>query len=107
MLLKAEVEEIPLNECRHNYTEIYGDSRNIIGLREGITDQLLCAKNRKRHADTCKGDSGSGLYWEKNKTYYLVGVTSFGISCKTALPSFYSRVWSHLSWIESIAWPNL
>lgn len=36
----------------------------------------------------------------------VVGVTSFGISCGSALPSVYARVAFYLDWIESIVWPN-
>lgn len=32
--------------------------------------------------------------------FYVVGITSFGISCNTSLPSFYGRVSSYIDWIE-------
>lgn len=34
----------------------------------------------------------------------IVGITSFGINCGTALPSVYTRVAFYIDWIESIAW---
>lgn len=53
--MKAEVEEIPLSECRKNYIDLYHDEKNVPGLSEGINETLLCAKNRKVHADACEG----------------------------------------------------
>jgi hypothetical protein len=54
VMMNAEVEEIPLAECRENYSIAYKGG-NVRGLSSGITETLLCAKNRRKHADTCKG----------------------------------------------------
>lgn len=63
-------------------------------------NEMLCANNRKVHTDTCEGDSGSALQLRQDGKFYIVGVTSFGVSCGTSLPSFYARVASYLDWIE-------
>lgn len=54
VLLKARVEEIPLERCRDRYKKAYG-GESVGGLPEGIKDTLLCARNRTQHADTCRG----------------------------------------------------
>lgn len=36
----------------------------------------------------------------------LVGVTSFGITCGSTLPSVYARVAFYADWIERIVWPS-
>lgn len=52
------------------------------------------------------GDSGTGLYLSQNETYFVAGVTSFGVSCNTSLPAFYTRVYKYLDWIENIVWKD-
>lgn len=50
-MLKATVYESKLDECRAEY-KFYPIRR----LNEGITDDLICAKSRGQHADTCEGE---------------------------------------------------
>lgn len=50
-LLKAQLEEIPLEECRYNYT-----FHQVSSLEHNINDTLLCAKNREKHQDACDGN---------------------------------------------------
>ena len=122
MLLKAEVKEVSLEECRYNYT-----FHEVPNVKDRIFDTHLCAKNKIRHQDACEGkkiyrnfdihflksviqhlgDSGSGLVLEQDGTYFVAGIVSFGLSCNTSLPGFYTRVWSYLDWIENIVWPEL
>ena len=54
--MKAFVNEIPLEECRAEYKQVYHDV-SVIGLHHGINDNLVCAKNRRIHVDTCQGES--------------------------------------------------
>lgn len=100
-LMKAEISEVPLEECRHIYDRAY-EGVEIKGIEDGITDRLLCAKNTTSSADTCQGDSGSGLKLKFNKNYYIVAVTSFGVDCSSILPSFYTRVSEYIDWIEEV-----
>lgn len=53
-MLKANATEIPLQECIDQVKKAYGDT-NIAGLKEGITDDILCAKDKINNADTCEG----------------------------------------------------
>lgn len=55
MLLKAEVEEITLSECKYNFTSVFDSDKNVFRLSEGIKETMICARNRKSKADTCKG----------------------------------------------------
>lgn len=130
--MKGLVTEYPLHACKTKYEEefnktlVYGNiyqKISIRGLPHGIDESIICASNRQNHVDTCqgervsnkhlknsnksspKGDSGSGLQVLINDVYYIHGVTSFGLSCNTKLPSFYTRVSHYLDWIEKIVWP--
>jgi secreted trypsin-like serine protease len=104
-ILKGEVEEIPLDECRLDYKDKFR-ANMIAALPDGITDGLLCAKNRNKTVDTCRGDSGTALKYFQDGNFYIVGITSFGISCQSKLPSFYTRVSHYLDWIEEIVWSS-
>lgn len=98
----GEVKEVPIEACRATYAQVY--KGRIIGLPGGIKEELICAKSQKIHQDACQGDSGSALQFFRNDKFHVVGVTSFGLSCNTILPSFYTRVYSYLDWIEAIVW---
>lgn len=108
-----------LNVCRSDYAVNYG--KTIMGLPNGISDDLICARNRNPPSDTCQGmkklevircdnffsftgDSGSGLQMLKDRVYYIHGITSFGVSCNSPRPSFYTRVMSVVDWIEEKVW---
>jgi hypothetical protein len=60
-LLKAKVFETSLVKCRQEYNRVYngtksrGRSATVKGLDNGITDNLICANNLKKPADTCQG----------------------------------------------------
>lgn len=101
MLMKADVAEVPLQECREIYENAYGKV-TIIGIGKGITDGMMCAKNSSSSADTCQGDSGSALNFRHKRRYFVVGVTSFGQTCGGQLPSFYTRVSKYIEWIEEV-----
>jgi len=55
--------------------------------------------------DSCRGDSGSGLYIqqsveEKTTPWYLIGIVSFGSrDCGNGRPGVYTRVSSFIPWI--------
>lgn len=63
-LLKAEVAEIPLNECRSLYNKTFLGKLNFLKIPKGITKDMLCAKNYTQHADTCEGKIKSELITE-------------------------------------------
>jgi len=52
----------------------------------------------------CDGDSGGPLVYDINGVYNLVGIVSFGhaAGCELGWPTVYTRVTSHLAWINSV-----
>ncbi|XP_065074220.1 serine protease snake-like [Ochlerotatus camptorhynchus] len=76
-------------------------------LPQSIIESQLCAHTVEGGKDTCHGDSGGPLQItteDHNCVYYLVGVTSFGISCGGFIPGVYTKVSAYLDWIESVVW---
>lgn len=53
-MMKAEVEEIPHEECLHNYTSQYQSGLRYV-LPTDINETQICAKNRTGPANTCQG----------------------------------------------------
>ncbi|XP_006831433.1 PREDICTED: hyaluronan-binding protein 2 [Chrysochloris asiatica] len=66
-----------------------------------ITDGMICAGNlQKPGQDTCQGDSGGPLTCEKDGTYYIYGIVSWGLECGKK-PGVYTQVTKFLSWIQT------
>lgn len=105
-MMKAVIEEIPFEECLYNYTENYGKSWPYELPRKIVAETQICARNRTSRANTCQGDSGSGLMYNRNEKFYVHGITSFGPGCLSKIPSIYTRVSYYLKWIEDIVWPE-
>ncbi|XP_023169243.2 serine protease snake-like [Drosophila hydei] len=97
-LLKVDLQHISDDLCQDYYT------REL--LAEGLAASQLCAGDTKGKGDTCQGDSGGPLLMRSDSIWYLVGITSLGQGCATGPPSIYTRVSSHLDWIESVVWPE-
>lgn len=64
-----------LNVCRSDYAVNYG--KNIMGLPNGISDDLICARNRNPPSDTCQG---------MKKLEVMRRVTTFFLSQETLVP---------------------
>jgi secreted trypsin-like serine protease len=106
-LTKATVQKISLEECTTNYTTAL-KSKFDQRFPDGIPSTRLCARNKQTNANTCQGDSGSGAFVnaDRSSKSFVVGITSYGLSCASDLPSFYTRVQKYLDWIEPIVWPE-
>lgn len=54
----AYVEEIPLEECREVYEKALNatSERRRSAFLSGITDDVVCAKNREKLVDACQGN---------------------------------------------------
>lgn len=66
-----------------------------------IDDSMICAGNlQKPGQDTCQGDSGGPLTCEKDGTYYVYGIVSWGLECGTR-PGVYTQVTKFLNWIKA------
>ncbi len=61
----------------------------------------LCAVDPAATRDTCRGDSGGPLIYQKDGHAWLAGVTSYGTEqCASGAPAVYTRVNRYLDWIE-------
>ncbi|XP_037352934.1 hyaluronan-binding protein 2 [Talpa occidentalis] len=66
-----------------------------------LDDSMICAGNLENpRNDTCQGDSGGPLTCEKNGTYYVYGLVSWGLECGK-VPGVYTQVTKFLNWIET------
>ncbi|XP_041980804.1 serine protease snake-like [Aricia agestis] len=80
----------------------------------GMQEHQVCAGKLAGGVDACQGDSGGPLQVKiplpastNQSMHYVIGVTSFGISCaRENLPGIYTRVSSFVDWIESVVWPD-
>ncbi|KAM4807670.1 plasma kallikrein [Rhinophrynus dorsalis] len=89
ILQKAEVPPMSTDECQSNYK------------LSKISSKVLCAGYKHGKIDSCKGDSGGPLACEIDKTWYLVGITSWGEGCaRPGKPGVYTRVFEFLDWIH-------
>lgn len=65
-----------------------------------IDDRIICAGFARGGKDACQGDSGGPLMQPYNKSYYLIGVVSYGYRCaEPGYPGVYSRVSYFLDFI--------
>ncbi|KAG8524915.1 Chymotrypsinogen B, partial [Galemys pyrenaicus] len=66
---------------------------------------IVCTGSRGLTA--CMGDSGSPLVCQKDGAWTLVGVVSFVTgTCRTNLPTIYTRVTEFMPWIQEILTQN-
>ncbi|XP_013144094.1 PREDICTED: serine protease persephone-like isoform X2 [Papilio polytes] len=101
ILLKAMIQIVSREYCNTLYTT----TRK---LPKGIMDGQICAGDSKGVTDSCQGDSGGPLQGltDTDGHYRIVGVTSFGSGCGSAVPGVYTRIYKYLHWIESLVWPS-
>ncbi|XP_037729392.1 serine protease snake isoform X1 [Drosophila subpulchrella] len=78
---------------------------------DGVLESQICAQDYILNRDTCQGDSGGPLQLNlpgrrrrHRIHYHLIGVTSYGVFCRSSYPSVYTRVSSYLDWIELTVW---
>jgi len=45
-----------------------------------------------------QGDSGGPLMWLKEKQFYLIGISSYGVGCGNN-PSLYTNVSVYIDWV--------
>ncbi|XP_053348809.1 plasma kallikrein-like [Clarias gariepinus] len=63
----------------------------------------LCAGYPEGEIDSCDGDSGGPLVCQDESTWYLTGITSWGLDCaKPNIPGVYTRVSYYVPWIRSM-----
>ncbi|CAO2585897.1 Hyaluronan-binding protein 2 [Lemmus lemmus] len=89
-LLDAKVKLIANTLC--NSRRLYDNT---------IDDSMICAGNlQKPGSDTCQGDSGGPLTCEKDGTYFVYGIVSWGQECGKK-PGVYTQVIKFLNWIKN------
>ncbi|XP_068439563.1 hyaluronan-binding protein 2 [Clinocottus analis] len=88
-LLDARVLLISQEKCKAPH--VYGAAPD---------DSMFCAGNLRGGVDSCQGDSGGPLVCERDGTYYVVGVVSWGDGCgKKYKPGVYANVGRFVDWI--------
>ncbi|XP_040166351.1 uncharacterized protein LOC120901995 [Anopheles arabiensis] len=94
ILIKAELKLMANKDCEPYYSQV-------ASVKNGLMDHQLCAWDKVM--DTCPGDSGGPLQHKlifgDYKVPFLVGVTSFGLSCGNSQPGVYVKVSKFGSWI--------
>ncbi|KAL7451043.1 hypothetical protein ACHAWC_002895 [Mediolabrus comicus] len=96
-LMEVTVNVITNEECDASDGE-YGS------YEDGITSNMLCAREEGGGEDACQGDSGGPLIIKGDVASedIQVGVVSWGIGCASAdYPGVYSRVSAQYDWIRS------
>ncbi|CAG0899307.1 unnamed protein product, partial [Darwinula stevensoni] len=63
---------------------------------------IICARGRTTGTGTCSGDSGGPLVVYVNGIAYAMGVDSYGGKPCLSLPSHYTRITSHVDFINSV-----
>ncbi|XP_046972544.1 phenoloxidase-activating enzyme-like [Vanessa cardui] len=88
--LQVTVPFMPTDQC----TKVQGNE---------ILDTQICAGGIKGK-DSCSGDSGGPLMYEKDQIYYAVGVVSYGRElCGTeGVPAVYTNVYKYVDWIRDV-----
>ncbi|ESN95804.1 hypothetical protein HELRODRAFT_114601 [Helobdella robusta] len=74
----------------------------VYGPLSKITDDMLCASDNRNSAerDSCQNDSGGPLVRkEKDGTFRLIGIVSWGKGCASGYPGVYARVNYFEDWI--------
>ena len=64
----------------------------------------LCCGDLQGERDVCHGDSGGGLFIQRNISsgtrYTVDGIVSYGEECATPMkPSIYTRISNYINWI--------
>lgn len=103
-LTHLNVTIVPNDECN-------GDLPTFAETPDGILDSQICAQDFILNRDTCQGDSGGPLQLNlpgrrrrHHIHYHLIGITSYGVFCRSSFPSVYTRVFTYLDWIERVTW---
>uniref|UniRef100_A0A8C5LLU1 Coagulation factor XI n=1 Tax=Leptobrachium leishanense TaxID=445787 RepID=A0A8C5LLU1_9ANUR len=94
-LQKAKLPILSTEQCQTKY------------LSKKIDNDVVCAGYEHGTIDACKGDSGGPLTCQIDKTWYLIGITSWGEGCARAgKPGVYTRVSSYIDWIHENSLQN-
>jgi secreted trypsin-like serine protease len=95
-LQQADIGIISTSEC----------NTLMIGVAGGnVWDGQICLFDTARQIGSCNGDSGGPCNCPYTDGYYVVGITSWGVSssgnCRQDYPSVYTRTSYYLDWIAA------
>ncbi|XP_039375200.1 serine protease 27-like [Mauremys reevesii] len=91
-LQEVEVPLVDVSTCR----EQFGKQSH------WIKDDMLCAGARCDPNGPCKFDSGGPLVCQRNGSFVLTGIVSWGIDCSPLLPKVYVQVPFYVNWIQNV-----
>lgn len=87
----------------------YLDPRDFPKMESLLGESMFLAGNFQNeddpddNIDTCYGDSGTPILWEREGRLTIIGITSWGIGCaRDEYPGVYTNVTYFLDWIRSI-----
>lgn len=89
VLHQAEVPIASPKDCRLQYEDYF------------ISENMVCAGFKRGRVDSCAGDSGGPLLFEKRGKWFIYGITSFGEGCgKKGKFGIYAKVPNFVRWIK-------
>lgn len=91
----------PENICKQYYS-------SAIKLPKGLTDDQICAANLNNHELKCSlSPSGPLIKRDASNVHHVVGILSFGGVCGSKDPRVYTKVSSHVQWIQKIIYLDI
>nr|XP_029736244.1 phenoloxidase-activating factor 2-like [Aedes albopictus] len=76
-------------------------ANSTLGRRFRMHRSFLCAGG-KVGLDSCKGSGGSPLVCQRNGSYVLAGILSWGVSCGEGVPVVFTNVAIQSSWVTRV-----
>lgn len=67
-----------------------------------VTDNMFCAGYKQDIVgDACQGDSGGPFVVQQNRSWYLIGIVSWGVGCgRRDHYGYYTKVTNYHNWIK-------
>lgn len=89
VLHQAKVPIVSVRDCKSVYEDYF------------ISPNMVCAGYKKGRIDSCAGDSGGPLLFQKRNKWTIYGITSFGEGCgKKSKYGIYTAVPNYVKWIR-------